>query len=88
VPAETIFKVNEGRPHVVDQLLSGQIQMVVNTPLGAPSYYDERAIRFTALQRRVPLITTLTGAASAVEAIRAARSDSVTYRSLQEIHTR
>ncbi len=88
LPAETIFKVNEGRPHVVDQLLSGQIQMVVNTPLGAPSYYDERSIRFTALQRRVPLITTLTGAASAVEAIRAARSDGLSYRSIQEIHQR
>ena len=88
VPAETIFKVNEGRPHVVDQLLSGEIQIVVNTPLGAPSYYDERAIRFTALQRRVPLITTLTGAASAVEAIRAARSNGLSYRSLQEIHVR
>ena len=88
IPAETIFKVNEGRPHVVDQLLSGQIQMVVNTPLGAPSYYDERSIRFTALQRRVPLITTLTGAASAVEAIRAARSDGLSYRSIQEIHLR
>jgi carbamoyl-phosphate synthase large subunit len=86
VPAERIFKVNEGRPHVVDQLLSGEIQMVINTPLGAPSYYDERSIRFTALQRRVPLITTLTGAASAVEAIRAARSDGISYRSLQEIH--
>ncbi len=88
VPAETIFKVNEGRPHVVDLLLSGEIQMVINTPLGAPSYYDERAIRFTALQRRVPLITTLTGAASAVEAIRAARSNGLSYRPLQEIHAR
>ncbi len=86
VPAEAIFKVNEGRPHVVDQLLSGEIQIVVNTPLGAPSYYDERSIRFTALQRRVPLITTLTGAASAVEAIRTAREGTLQYRPLQEIH--
>ncbi|UCF66331.1 MAG: carbamoyl-phosphate synthase large subunit, partial [Acidobacteriota bacterium] len=82
----TVFKVNEGRPHVVDEIISGEIQLVVNTPLGAPTYYDERAIRFTALQRRIPLITTLAGAAAAVEAIRTRQSGALGYRPLQEIH--
>ncbi|MBP7147391.1 MAG: carbamoyl-phosphate synthase large subunit [Acidobacteria bacterium] len=84
LPVETVFKVNEGRPHVADRILSGEIQLVINTPLGAPSYYDERAIRLTSLQRRVPLITTLSGAASAVEAIRVARAGELEYRPLQE----
>ena len=79
-----IFKVNEGRPHVVDAMLSGEIQLVINTPLGAPSFYDERAIRLTALERRIPLITTLSGAAAAVEGIKA-RGGAETVRALQEI---
>ncbi len=83
---EKVFKVNEGRPHVVDRILSGEIQLVVNTPLGEPSFYDERAMRLTALARRIPLITTLSGAASAVEGIRALREDGAQYRALQEIH--
>ncbi len=83
---ETVFKVNEGRPHVVDRLLSGDVQLVINTPLGAPSFYDERAIRLSALQRRIPLITTLTGAASAVRAIRTRQSQDLSFRCLQELH--
>ena len=86
IAVEPIFKVNEGRPHVVDRMLSGDVQMVINTPLGAPSFYDERAIRFTALRRRIPLITTLTGAASAVRAIRARRRHALSYRCLQVLH--
>ncbi|MFN7967454.1 MAG: carbamoyl-phosphate synthase large subunit [Acidobacteriota bacterium] len=82
----TTFKVNEGRPHVVDQMLSGEIVMVINTPLGQPSYYDEKSIRLTALQRRIPLITTLPGAASAVAAIRALLDGDLSCRTLQEIH--
>ncbi|MDQ7088447.1 MAG: hypothetical protein Q9Q13_11600 [Acidobacteriota bacterium] len=83
---ETVFKVNEGRPHVVDRLLSGDVQVVINTPLGAPSFYDERAIRLSALQRRIPLITTLTGAASAVRAIRTRQAQNLSFRCLQELH--
>ncbi len=83
---EAVFKVNEGRPNVVDRMISGEIQLVINTPLGAPSFYDERAIRAAALQRHIPLITTLSGAASAVEAIRNRRGNHLEVRSLQEYH--
>jgi carbamoyl-phosphate synthase large subunit len=86
LPVERIFKVNEGRPHVVDRILEGQLDLVINTPLGEPSFYDERAIRVTALERRIPLITTLTGAAAAVEAIRTLRAEAPPPLSLQEIH--
>lgn len=85
---QKVFKVNEGRPHVVDRMLSDEIQLVVNTPLGAPSFYDERAIRLTALARRIPLITTLTGALAAVEGIRAKREGTSGYRALQQIEKR
>ena len=83
---ETVFKVNEGRPHVVDRLLSDEIQLVINTPLGAPSFYDERSIRVATLERHVPLITTLSGAASAVEAIRHRREGQLEVRTLQDLH--
>ncbi len=83
---QKIFKVNEGRPNVVDKLLSGEIQMVINTPLGEPSFYDERAIRMTSLSRRIPLITTLSGAAAAVEGIRALNEGKIDYRPLQVIN--
>jgi carbamoyl-phosphate synthase large subunit len=83
---EAVFKVNEGRPHVVDRILSGEIGLVINTPLGQPSYYDDKLIRTTALQRRIPLITTLPGAASAVEAIRTLRAGELSCRTLQEVH--
>jgi carbamoyl-phosphate synthase large subunit len=85
---QKVFKVNEGRPHVVDRLLSGEIHLVINTPLGAPSFYDERAIRLTSLARRIPLITALPAAAAAVEAVRALRAGDDSYRPLQEIHAR
>ncbi len=88
VPVERVFKVNEGRPNVVDRMRDGEIQLVINTPLGAPSHYDERAIRLVALERHVPLITTLSGATAAVAAIRRIRGRAFRRLPLQEIHAR
>ncbi len=85
---ETIFKVNEGRPNVVDQIKSGAIDLIINTPLGRTSHYDEQAIRRAALQYNVVCVTTMTGAQAAVEAI-AARMETGAARevlSLQELH--
>ena len=83
---DTVFKVNEGRPHVVDRIKSGEIDLVINTPIGAESHYDERAIRWAALSHHLPLVTTLSGAAAFVEAIRDLKSGEQRYRSLQQIH--
>jgi len=83
---ERVLKVNEGRPHIVDLLISGKVDLVVNTPLGRKSFHDEKGIRQTAVQRGVICITTLTGAnatASGIEALQRGRFD---VRSLQEIH--
>jgi carbamoyl-phosphate synthase large subunit len=84
--AGIIFKVNEGRPHVGDELLNRRIALVINTPLGRDSFFDDRTVRSIAMMQGVPSITTLTGAAAAVAAIAALRSEGLTVKSLQEYH--
>jgi carbamoyl-phosphate synthase large subunit len=88
VAAEPVSKVNEGRPNVVDLLKSGKVDLVLNTPFGRESFYDDGAIRKTAIQQGVLCVTTLTGAAATVQAIRALRTRGITAGivSLQEIH--
>ena len=85
---ENVFKVNEGRPNIADHIKSGDIALVINTPLGRVSRYDEQAIRRAALQHNVPCVTTKTGAHAIVEAISASGPRGfVNVRSLQELHT-
>ena len=56
---ERVFKVQEGRPNVVDLIKGGRIQMIVNTPRGQDTFFDEKAIRRAAVLARIPTITTL-----------------------------
>lgn len=86
VIAERVFKVNEGRPNVVDLIKSDEIDLIVNTPLGRASFYDERSIRRAAMQYSVLTFTTLTGANAAVSAIAALRQEKLNVMSLQEHH--
>ena len=86
VAATSIFKVNEGRPNAVDRMDAGEIQMVINTPLGKLSHYDEAAIRAAALRLNIPCLTTLSAAAAAVEAIRALQERATEVAALQEFH--
>jgi carbamoyl-phosphate synthase large subunit len=88
IPAEMVFKVNEGRPNVVDLIKSGKIHLIINTPLGRASFYDEQSIRRAAMQYSVPSITTLTGANAAAKAIEAMQKETLEVRSLQEYHQR
>jgi carbamoyl-phosphate synthase large subunit len=81
-----VLKVYEGRPNAVDLLLSGQIQLLINTPLGKLTQQDDYTIRRAALQQRIPYTTTMSAAAAAVDAIIALRSRTGTVRSLQEWH--
>ena len=84
---ENVFKVNEGRPNIVDLIKRGEIALVINTPLGRASHFDEQAIRRAALQYSVPCVTTMTGAQAIVEAIGARATDgAIKVRSLQELH--
>jgi carbamoyl-phosphate synthase large subunit len=80
------YKVNEGRPNVADRIVNGEIQLVINTPLGRASFFDDRALRRAATLNGVPCITTLTGATAAVGAIRELRSRSPGVRALQDYH--
>ncbi len=86
IKVETVFKVAEGRPNIVDHIKNGIVAMIVNTPLGRGSYSDEPSIRRSATQHGVPCITTLSAAAAAVAGIRALRQEALTVRSLQEYH--
>jgi len=83
----TVFKVNEGRPNIADHIKQGEIALVINTPLGRSSHYDEQAIRRAALQYNVPCVTTMTGAHALVEALgsRANQKESEVH-ALQELH--
>jgi carbamoyl-phosphate synthase large subunit len=86
IPSRHVYKVNEGRPNVVDLIKSRQIALVINTPLGRDSFYDEKSIRRAAVHYRIPCITTLTGARAAVEAIEALHKEHLEIGSLQEYH--
>jgi carbamoyl-phosphate synthase large subunit len=86
VECEFVYKVNEGRPNVVDFIKDGEIAIVFNTPLGRESFYDDGAIRKSATLHGVLVVTTLTATAATVLAIRAMRERPLDLLSLQEIH--
>jgi len=79
-----IYKVKEGRPNAVDYIKNGEVALVVNTPLGKDSFFDEGAIRRATTTYGVPTVTTLSGAAAAVQAIRSMREGGWITQSLQE----
>ena len=84
VPATSINKVMQGRPHAVDAMLSGDIQLVFNTAKGAGAIKDSFSLRHTALTNKVPYYTTVSGSRAAAEAIRALRAGQLGVRTLQD----
>ncbi len=83
VAAEAVAKVGEGAPHIGELIRGGGVQMVINTPLGKQSRYDESAIRREARAAEIPCITTLSGGRAAVDGVRALRRGLDTVTSLQ-----
>ena len=83
LPVRRVNKVMEGQPHIVDELINGSVDMIFNTTETAQSIADSRSIRTTALQRRIPCITTLNGAHAAVRAIEALKRGGLEVRPLQ-----
>ena len=81
-----VLKVHEGRPNIEDQIRSGGVQLVINTPIGRQAAHDDRYIRRAALDYSVPTLTTLAGARSAVEGIEALQSRSIDIHALQDVH--
>ncbi len=81
----SVNKIVQGRPHVVDHLINGEVDLIINTPLGRESFEDDTEIRTTALKFGIPCITTLSGAMAAVEGIEAMRDNELTVVPLQEL---
>jgi len=86
VPVKTLFKLNEGRPNVLDMLKNAEIALIINTPAGPVARQDEVRIRTTALYQRVPVMTTLAAAQASLRALRSLKSKPLGVKSLQEYH--
>jgi carbamoyl-phosphate synthase large subunit len=82
-----VLKVHEGRPNVEDAIRSGQIQLIINTPIGRQAAHDDRYLRRAALDYHVPTVTTLAGARAAVEAVAALQAQNeLPIHALQDLH--
>jgi carbamoyl-phosphate synthase large subunit len=84
IPTKRVNKIYEGRPDVSDLIVSGQVQLLINTPLGKLTQKDDYFIRRTALQRGIPYATTMSAASAACDAVLALRSRRGTVSCLQE----
>ncbi len=82
--AELVLKLHEGRPHVVDWIKNGQIQLVINTPSGQEAQADGRLIRRTTLSYKIPIVTTVAGARATAAAIRSLQTASLEVKALQD----
>jgi len=86
IRASSVFKVGEGRPNIVDEIKNDNVQLVINTPMGARARYDEESIGRTCIQKNILAITTLSGAGAVVRAIRL-DSKRIEVKSIQEYHS-
>ena len=84
VPAERVYKVNEGQPNIVDHIITGDIALLINTPLGKKSQYDDYAMRRAAITHKLPYLTTMSATSAACDAIIALKSRQREVRSVQE----
>lgn len=83
---ESILKVSEGRPHIVDAIKNGKIDLIINTPLGKRSREDEYAIGRTAIKYKIPFITTLSAAEAIVRGLKKSNNKSTNVKCLQDYH--
>ena len=83
---ERVYKVKEGRPNVVDLIKGDRIQLIINTPRGQDTFFDEKAIRRAAVLARIPTITTLAAARAAAEGISALQQGTLSVVALQTLH--
>ena len=80
----SILKLHEGRPHVLDAIKNGNIQLIINTPSGEEAHADSKLIRRTALGYKIPIITTIAGARATVAAIRSLQNTTLDVKVIQE----
>jgi carbamoyl-phosphate synthase large subunit len=84
VPSEMVYKVGEGRPNIVDHIVTGDIALLINTPLGKKSQYDDYAMRRAAITHNVPYLTTMSATSAACDALIAMKARRREVRSIQE----
>ena len=88
IEIEAVYKVNEGRPNIIDLIKNGKVNLIINTPLGRESFYDEKSIRRAAVRYNVPCITTLSAASAAARGIRAMIGHTTDVAAIQDLHRR
>ena len=86
IASERALKMHEGRPHIADEIMNGEIHLVINTPIGRKSHHDDSYIRKTAIKHKVPYITTIAAALASVRGIAASRNGRGEAKSLQSYH--
>lgn len=87
IPAQKVWKINEGRPNILDKITNGKIQLIVNTPIGKKGAVDDSYIRKAAVKNKIPYMTTMAAAKATVEGIRSSKRDGkLPVKSLQEFH--
>jgi len=86
IPVKPVYKVNEGRPHILDLIKNGEIHLIINTPSGKKPRADEVTIRSEAVTHDIPYYTTLSGASAAVNGIESMVRGGISIQSIQEYH--
>jgi carbamoyl-phosphate synthase large subunit len=84
IAVESVKKVSEGSPHIVDLMSKGEVDLVINTPLGSEAHSDGALLRMAALRYKIPITTTLSAAQAAVKGIQTLKRSELNIRSLQE----
>jgi len=87
LPSEFVLKMTEGRPNIVDWIINGKISLIINTTIGAQSIKDSFPIRRTALDKQIPYVTTIRGAAAVVRAISAMKEKKLTVKPIQHYNS-
>ncbi len=87
IDVKHVFKLQEGRPHVIDRIKNKEVHLVINTPTGKTAKLDERYIGEAAMLFKIPMITTIAGAIGLVKGIRAIKEEKLDVKSIQELHT-
>ncbi len=86
IPIIEINKLNEGRPNIMDMIKNHEIHLIINTPTGKSSKYDDSYIRIMAIQHKIPYITTMAAAHASAEAIEAIRKGAVAPKAIQDYY--
>jgi len=88
IPTEFVLKVSEGRPNIVDHIINGKVDLIINTAMGKPAILDSFPIRRTALDRRIPYVTTIRGATAVAKAIEALKQRRIDVKPIQLYYRR